>query len=104
MRLEYKIDSSFYFYNLSKDISAAIGYSIQTGFRFLNMGWMQVEERDYLGSEISFTNGLKYIEPLNENSFSVRLNNGLGYSLNLMDRYEEGRKYYYKAIELNKNN
>ena len=31
-RIEYKVDSSFYFYNLSKDISAIIGDSIQTGF------------------------------------------------------------------------
>jgi signal transduction histidine kinase len=103
-RLQNQIDSAFYYYNKSKDISALKGDSTQVALRYLEMGWMQIAERDYLGSELSFTNGLKYVEPLKEYYYSVRLNNALGYSLNLMDRYREGRKYYLMAQDLNLKN
>jgi signal transduction histidine kinase len=101
-KMQYKSDSSFYYYNKSKDISILLKDSLEVGKRFLFMAILQCRERDYLGSENSIINGVRYLEPLNDKKNLDNLYRQLGLVLTITDRQEEARKCYYKAFEIHK--
>ncbi|NVK51942.1 MAG: hypothetical protein HWD85_03330 [Flavobacteriaceae bacterium] len=103
-KLNYRKDSSFYYYHQSKNISLKIYDSLAVARRLLSMAIMQLEERDYLGGEITAFEGLKYIEPLKENKYTVSLYNTIGRALNQMNKNDEARKYYNYSNERNKKN
>lgn len=96
---QIKLDSSFYYYQESKTISAVLGDSIQVGRRLLSMGLMQKNENDLVGAEATLTEGLRYIEPLGEERFTASFYNNLGLILNRFERYEEARDYFKKSFD-----
>lgn len=104
MKVLYRTDSAFYYYQQSKNISLLTKDSLAVARRLLNMALIQKKEKDYLGSEITTIEALKYIEPLQENIYTVSLYNNLGNVLVDQGRYEEGRNYLKKAFETNKKN
>jgi signal transduction histidine kinase len=111
-KLQYKPDSTFYYYNESKNISIQLKDSLEATRRLLSMAALQYDERDYLGSENSIIEGLRFVEPRiknlgfekspNEVFFTGLLYERLGNVLFMTERQEEARKMYLKFFELQK--
>ena len=97
-RLQNKLDSSFYYYYKSKNISTIIKDSIEVGRRCLSMSYMQKDGKDYSGAEATIIEGLKHLEPLNENMYTPDAYNSLGHTLLKTRRYLEAISYYEKAL------
>jgi signal transduction histidine kinase len=99
-RIQNRLDSSYYYYNRSKDISVKLGDSLQAGIRLKSMADMQNSERDYIGAQSTIIRALEYLEPLkNETVFKRDSYNILGNILTNTGQYEESRKYFEKAGE-----
>ncbi|QVY64548.1 tetratricopeptide repeat-containing sensor histidine kinase [Polaribacter sp. Q13] len=111
-KVKFKFDSTFYYYSKSKDISVQLKDSLEATRRLLSMAALQYDERDYLGSEISIIEGLRFVEPRikgsglenypNEVFFTGLLYERLGNVLFMTDRQEEARKTYLKFFEIQK--
>lgn len=97
--MKVKLDSSFNYYNKSKDISELLKDSIQVARSYLFMGRLQIRARDYFGSEKSLIKGLQFIEPLNEVYYTYQLYFNLGRVLRFTERSEEARKIFLKYFE-----
>lgn len=98
-RIQYRLDSSYYYYHMSKDISKQIKDSLEVGRRLLSMAYMQNDERDYVGAEVTAIEGLRYVEPMNEITYTVDFYNIMGNILTNVKEYKEARKYFIKAKE-----
>ncbi len=101
-KVQFKPDSAFYYYNKSKNISAQLKDSLEVTKRLLSMAAIQYNERDYLGSEISIIEGLRFVEPLEEVFYTGFLYERLGNALFRSDRPKEAREKYLKFFKLQK--
>ena len=93
-RTQYKLDSSYYYYNLSKEAYIALKDSIEVGRRLLSMAYMQNDEKDYVGAEATAIRALEFLVPLDEIRYKGDSYNILGNALANLGDYEEARKYY----------
>ncbi|MCI2229423.1 tetratricopeptide repeat protein [Polaribacter sp. MSW13] len=100
-RLKFIKDSSFYYYHKSKKISINLKDSLEVARRLLSMARDQEMQRDYLGSEISSVEALKYIEPLNEIRYTANIYNNLGLVLTQTKRFAEARENFLIFKKLN---
>jgi signal transduction histidine kinase len=98
-KLTYNNDSAFYYYQKSIDISKLINDSLAVGRRLLSMAVLQRNAKDYLGSEISSIEALKYLEPLNSHGYLESLYNNLGLVSEELNQDEDAIKYYKKAYQ-----
>lgn len=103
-KIKNNLDSAFYYYHKSKNVSIALKDSAEIGRRLLSMAILQVKELDFLGCEITTVEGLKYIEPLKKYRTLSSLYQTLGNTLASLKRPEEARTYYYKAQNIVKYN
>jgi signal transduction histidine kinase len=103
-KIKNNLDSSFYYYHKSKNVSIALKDSIEIGRRLLSMAGLQVNELDFLGCEITTVEGLKYIEPIKEYRTLISLYISLGNALGYLKKPKEARGYYIKAKEICKFN
>lgn len=111
-KLQFKPDSTFYYYNKSKNISIQLKDSLEAARRLLPMAAIQYDEKDYLGSENSIIEGLRFVEPHikrfgfekspNEVFFAGLLYERLGNVLLITERVTAARKKYLKFFELQK--
>ena len=101
-KIKNNIDSTFYYFHKSKNIYIALKDSIEIGRRLLSMANLQLDEKDYLGGEITAIEGIKYIEPIKEYRTLISLYQALGNSLAHTKKPKEARVYYLKASEVNK--
>lgn len=101
-RIQNKLDSSFFYYHRSKNISTLKKDSLSAGRRLLSMARMQEKAGDYLGSEITTIEGLRFLEPQKSYRFTANLYNNLGIVMMETSRYEMAREYFQKATELYK--
>jgi len=101
-KLQFTPDSSFYYYNESKNFSVQLKDSLEATRRLLSMAALQYDERDYLGSENSIIEGLRFVEPLGNLFFTGLLYERLGNVLFITGREEEARKNYLRFFELQK--
>ncbi|MCG1035059.1 tetratricopeptide repeat-containing sensor histidine kinase [Polaribacter sargassicola] len=101
-KLQFNPDSSFYYYNESKNFSVQLKDSLEATRRLLSMAALQYDERDYLGSENSIIEGLRFVEPLGNLFFTGLLYERLGNVLFITGREKEARKNYLKFFELQK--
>ena len=98
-RLKNQLDSSYYFYNESKDISIKIDNFFQAGIRLKSMASMQNSEKDYIGAQATIVKAIEYFEPLNRTRYIRDSYNILGNILTNLGQYEESRNYFRKARE-----
>ena len=103
-KLTYTNDSAFFYYYLSKDISKRLNDSLAVGRRLLSLANLQREAKDYLGSEISAIEALRYLEPLQAYIYLVSVYNNLGLTSEVLNQKNNALKYYRKALEFNKEN
>ena len=103
-KIKNNLDSTFYYYHKSKNISIALKDSAEVGRRLLSMAILQVQELDFLGCEITTIEGLKYVEPLKKYRVLISLYQTLGNSLANLKRPKEARFYYKKAQNIAKYN
>lgn len=97
-RIQNRLDSSFYYYHESKEISVQIKDSLEVGRRLLSMSNMQRVGGDYAGAEATIIEALQYLEPLNEINFTAESFNALGNVLIKTNRFDEAREYYQKTL------
>ncbi|WP_233899930.1 tetratricopeptide repeat-containing sensor histidine kinase [Tenacibaculum piscium] len=103
-KIKNNLDSTFYYYHKSKNISVALKDSAEIGRRLLSMAIIQVKELDFLGCEITTVEGLKYVEPLKKYRVLISLYQTLGNALASLKRPKEARAYYHKAQNIAKYN
>lgn len=101
-KIKNNIDSTFYYFHKSKNIYIKLKDSIEIGRRLLSMANLQLNEKDYLGGEITAIEGIKYIEPIKEYRTLISLHQALGNALAHLKKPKEARVYYLKARKLNK--
>ncbi|WP_299683159.1 tetratricopeptide repeat-containing sensor histidine kinase [uncultured Tenacibaculum sp.] len=97
-KLEFKQDSTYYYYVKSKDISKLIKDSLAVGRRLLSMGNIQRKVKDYLGSELSLTEAILYLEPLKSYDYLSSVYNGLGIVNKEFNRFDKSIFYYNKTL------
>lgn len=95
-------DSCFHYYNKSKDLSIVLKDSLEVARRYLSMSNVQHIERDYMGSQNSVINGLRFIEPLGEKWFTSNHYLNLGVALRMTERSKEARMFFLKYLEIQK--
>lgn len=100
VRNAFLIDSAYYYYYQSKQISIQINDPLEAGKRLLSMAYIQKDQGDFLGAQASCVEGLKYIEPLKRTVTIVDFYNVLGITYNQLDLQTEARKEYEKALNL----
>lgn len=103
-KIKNNLDSTFYYYQQSKNVFVALKDSVEIGRRLLSMAILQVKELDFLGCEITTIEGLKYIEPIKEYRTLISLYQTLGNALGSLNKPKEARDYYLKAEKITKFN
>ena len=103
-KIKNNLDSTFYYYQKSKDIFIGLKDSTEIGRRLLSMAILQVNELDFLGCETTTIEGLKYIEPTKAYRTLISLYQTLGNALGHLERPKEARDYYIKAKKITKFN
>lgn len=96
---EQKIDSSYFYYEKSKEVFIYLNDSIQVARRLLNMAIIELEHGDYIQSDASAIEALKYLNHKN-NYYAGSVYNCLAISLREQGVLEESLEYYDKAIAL----
>ncbi|WP_237277596.1 tetratricopeptide repeat-containing sensor histidine kinase [Tenacibaculum ovolyticum] len=98
------IDSTFFYYHQSKNISKQLKDSLAVGRRLLSIALLQKKSKDYLGAEISSIEALQYLEPIQSNIYLERAYNVLGLVSEELNQKKEALKYYTKALKNNRIN
>ncbi len=97
-RIENTLDSSYYYYHKSKDLSLILGEDKEAGIRLKSMGDMQISEKDYVGAQPTLISALRLMEPLEEWTYVTDIYHLIGTALTELDEFEEARKYYQEAL------
>lgn len=101
-RIKNELDSSYYYYNESKDISIKLEEFLDAGIRLKSMASMQNSEKDYIGAQATIINALSYLEQTKDTIFTRDSYNILGNILTNLGQYEESRDYFRRAEEKSK--
>lgn len=92
-------DSAYYYYDKAQKIYNALGDELNSGKLLLNMAIIQKNIKDYTGSEVTTTNAITLLDPLDEfHSLYVAFNN-LGIVFNELEEYDKALFYHNKALE-----
>lgn len=102
--LNFKKDSSLYHYVESKNISILLKDSLAVGRRLLSMANLQRDGKDFLGSEVSSIDGLRFLEPIKDYKYSGSLYNNLGLVALRTGKYKEARTYFNKSKKVHQKN
>ncbi|GFD71755.1 hypothetical protein KUL113_11750 [Tenacibaculum sp. KUL113] len=100
-KLTYTNDSAFYYYHLSKNISKQLKDSLAVGRRLLSLAILQKDAKDFLGSEISSIEALKYLEPIKPSIYLERIYNNLGVVAEELDQKDAAIQHYNKTLKIN---
>ena len=100
-KLTYNNDSAFYYYQKSTNISKLINDSLAVGRRLLSMAILQKDSKDFLGSEISSVEALRYLEPIKSYTYLERTYNNLAIVTFELNQHKEALNYYEKALKFN---
>ncbi len=93
-----KEDSAYYYYDKAQKIYQELGDQLNSGSLLLNMAIIQKNIRDYTGSEVTTTNAINLLEPLDEFYSLYIAYNNLGIVFNELEEYERSLYYHHKAI------
>ncbi len=99
--LKVKQSDSAYFYlsKAEKIFDKVDPYSVRQGRVLLQMGQIQREFKDYVGSESTIIKALKCFENVNNKRYLRLCYNALGISQRALERYDIAIDYYQKSKE-----
>jgi len=63
-RRQFKQESAYYYFNVSKEVSAALQDYVEVGRRLLSMAYIQKDEKDYVGAEATAVQALEFLAPV----------------------------------------
>ena len=92
-------DSAYYHYNSSKNILLKLGDTITAGRRMFNIGVVQLNEQDLLGSEITSIKSLEYLEKSSLNKIKADLYNTLGLIARERKEFKESLNYFKLSLK-----
>ncbi len=97
--LNYKNDSAFLSYNLSKEIHLNLGDSAKVGENLAQMAIIQSDLGDYTGSDNTAIQALKYLDK-NNIQYLTAIYNCIAISARKQKDYIEAIYWYNKAIDI----
>ncbi len=100
-RILYQKDSAFFYYRQSKNISSILGDSLAAGRRLLTIGILEKQALDLIGSEISYTQALRYLEPIKAYRYIESAYTGLGLICSQLGQFEDAKSNFDKALSVN---
>ncbi len=95
--VSFNLDSSFYYYNKSKNNFLIVKDSIEVGKKLLNMAIIQKNLSDYFGSKETITEALKFL-PKKDEKYIPASYNLLATNHNYLLNFDDAILYYNKAI------
>jgi two-component system, NarL family, sensor kinase len=93
------LDSSYVFYNRAFRNYEKAGDDFQAGRMLLNLGKLQKNIKDFVGSEVTIIRAIKKLKPLQENAQLYSAYNSLGIINNELEKYSESLNYHRKALD-----
>ncbi len=100
-KIQFTGDSTYYYYHQSKNISEKLNDSSAVGGRLLSIAVLQRNTKDFLGSQITSIQALKFLEPINSQKLLATTYNNLGIVSEELDQIDSSLKYYKKSLEIN---
>lgn len=98
-----KEDSAYYYYNNAQKIYQDLGDEYNSGRLLLNMAIIQKNIKDYTGSEVSTTNAITLLKPLNAYKQLYAAYNNLGIIFGELEQYDKALNYFKTSVNyLNK--
>jgi len=91
-------DSAFYYYSEAQKTFEDINENALSGIMYLNMASIQMQIKDYTGSEANTTRAIELFKPLNDNYNLYNCYNLLGILLGDLEEYEKSLIYYNEAL------
>lgn len=96
------LDSSYVYYNRAFRNYEKVGDDFQAGRMLLNLGTIQKNIKDYVGSEVTIIRAIAKLKPLQKNAQLYSAYNSLGIVYNELEKYSESLKYHRKALDYEK--
>lgn len=93
-------DSSFYYYNLSKNLYEQADDSLNTGKKLLSLGLLQKNASDFFGAKETLVEAISFLEWIGEKRFLASVYNELATNNKKLLNFEDAVRYYKKAIEI----
>ncbi|MDF1517818.1 MAG: hypothetical protein P1P79_07720, partial [Lutibacter sp.] len=100
--VNYKKDSAFLFYNLSKEIHLNLGNKSRVGENLAQMAIIQSDFGDYYGSDETAIQALKYLDKKNI-QYLTSVYNCIAISAKKQNDYSEAIYWYDKAFHISAN-
>lgn len=91
-------DSAYFYYSNAQKIFELKGNDLHSARLLLNMAIIQKNIKDYTGSEITTTNAIALLKPLNENKQLYVAYNNLGIVFNELEENDRALDYYETAM------
>lgn len=92
-------DSAYYYYNNAQKIFNAIDNDFSSARLLLNMAIVQKNIKHYTGSEITTTQAISLLKPLQKHKHLFSAYNNLGIIFNELEEYDRSIFYHQKALE-----
>ncbi|MBF4506881.1 ATP-binding protein [Flavobacterium sp. JLP] len=95
-----KTDSAFFYFNKAKSVADPKADFKKITYSLLKMAEIQQENGDYIGSETTAKEALKYLNNANETDYTWRIYRVLGIDYFCIYNFENSILYYQKAYQL----
>ncbi len=96
--VEYKFDSAFYYYNVSKNAFLRYGDTAQAGKKLLNAGIIQTRKNDFFGAKETLTQAISFLMDRDEAKYLSAAYNQLGTCYKELKDFDNAIDFYKKAI------
>ena len=92
-------DSAYYHYAKAQKIYSNLKNDFYTGRMLYNMAVVQLDVKDYTGSEITTIRAIEFLKPLNKYRQLYLCYNNLGIAANNLTEYDKAIEYHKTALE-----
>tara|TARA_R110002073_G_scaffold72537_1_gene177692 strand:- start:725521 stop:727539 length:2019 start_codon:yes stop_codon:yes gene_type:complete len=92
-------DSAFYAYSKAEKVFSLSNEDKLSGTMLLNMAIIQSDIKDYTGSDITTTQAISVLKPLNDYRMLYKCYNNLGINFNQLEEYDKAIYYHNIALE-----
>ncbi|WP_298155057.1 tetratricopeptide repeat protein [Flavobacterium sp.] len=93
-------DSAYTFYSMAERIYLRLKENTKIAKTILNKSILQLNEKDYVGSEKSAFEALKFLKKTNDDELIYEANNILGIIYNELNEYEKSIEFHNNALRV----